>query len=260
MRAIVLLTTLFATAVAADTTLSYTAAGSSDPVMTLSASGGRVRIDEIAAGSSVIIDPAAGTLIAINHQQRSYMLMDEAFAERTNQTLTDAQAQMERALANVPAAQRDMVRRMMQAQQGGNVAQATQAAVPHEISNLDTGTSGSYGGYACRVMETRLDGTPKSRACLAQPAAVGVSASDFAMIRSAFEFALEYSRRMTTGVDMVPQMQFPPMDGVMVQQRELPTGPERVISGVDSKGIPADRFQPPAGYSQQDPTANVSGG
>ena len=82
-------------------------------------------------------------MIIIDHDKRSYFVMDEATLKELAAKLNEVSAMMEQAMANVPESQRAMVEKMMK----GRMPEQPAPRVASELRK--TGDSDTIGGYPC---------------------------------------------------------------------------------------------------------------
>ena len=114
-----------------------------------------MEVDSEATGT-MIFRGEDRTMIAIDHERRTYIEIDEQTLEGLAAQMNAAMAQMEQMLANMPAEQRAMVERMME--QGGMPGMEMPGLVDlPEIEIRDTGRSETQAGYSTRVWEVFED-------------------------------------------------------------------------------------------------------
>lgn len=82
-------------------------------------------------------------MLVINHDEMSYLVMDEATIKELAATMNEAMAAMEQALASVPEGQREKFRQMMQSK----MPDAGAERAPSELRN--TGDTDTIRGYPC---------------------------------------------------------------------------------------------------------------
>jgi hypothetical protein len=82
-------------------------------------------------------------MLVVNHDEMSYLVMDEATITELAATMNEAMAAMEQALASVPEGQREKFRQMMQSK----MPNAGAERVPTELRN--TGDTDTIRGYPC---------------------------------------------------------------------------------------------------------------
>ena len=194
-------------------------------------------------------------MIVVDHDDRSYFIMDEATLKELAAKLNEVTAMMEQAMANVPESQRAMVENMMK-------QRMPQQAAPREASELrKTGDSDTINGYPCvryelwrgglRVSElwvtdwSNIDGGPETTA--------------------AFQEMSEFFKEM---LDSIPQFaggsevanaafeHMKEMNGFPVVTREFADDGslERMVrlKSATRQTIDPAVFEPPAGYKRKD--------
>jgi hypothetical protein len=82
-------------------------------------------------------------MLVVNHDEKSYLVMDEATMTELAATMNEAMAAMEQALASVPEGQREKFRQMMQSK----MPNAGSERVPSELRK--TGDADTIRGYPC---------------------------------------------------------------------------------------------------------------
>ncbi|MFP4539993.1 MAG: hypothetical protein ACLFR7_00060 [Opitutales bacterium] len=91
--------------------------GQEDPeALTMKLQGTKLKMETPAIGgqqASLVFDAAKDELLTIDHNRRQYFRFDSEQVEEMAAMIKSAREQMEQALAEVPAAQRPMIERMM---------------------------------------------------------------------------------------------------------------------------------------------------
>ena len=82
-------------------------------------------------------------MLVVNHDEMSYLVMDEATMKELAATMNEAMAAMDQALASVPEGQREKFRQMMQSK----MPNAGTERVPSELRK--TGDADTIRGYPC---------------------------------------------------------------------------------------------------------------
>jgi hypothetical protein len=200
------------------------------------------------------------TMIAIDHERRSYIEIDEETLSALAAQMNAAMAQMQQMLENMPAEQRAMMERMMD--QGGipGMEMPGMADLP-EIDVRDTGRTESQGGYSTRVFEVFEDGELARRVWMAPWDEVegGAEARDaMAGMVEFFDSFLESLPQMS-GNDSMMRNPFRYLDldqGMPILTHELAEDgsieQESSVSSVAREQIEGGTFAPPEGYSRQE--------
>jgi hypothetical protein len=265
---------MFATVVAlslssvsqADAILQYTDSGESSG-STLMIKGSQVRMEEREADGSTVyslFDSKTRTLVMVIDEERSYAELTEdglrAQAGEVRAMQEQFLQQMRQQMEQMPPDQRAMMEQQMR-QMGIDAAMLSgdDAPVPDSsaLETRRTGTSGTIGGVRCEGMEVLMDGTRTNELCVADPQQLGLSAADFATLRTLFEFMQSLSDiALSMGgpfaADMSAEM-LPVVDGVPVQVKNLQDGSVTTLQSVSTDTLSADLFQVPDGYQRVDP-------
>ena len=159
-RAAALLLTLFATPCLAGVVFEYetvdrTRPGQAPDTIHTEVDGKRIKIDvkgPRGADADMIYRGDRQEMLAINHEEQSYILIDEATIGEISQRLSALEAQMQEALKDVPADQRAMMEEMMRQR----MPQAGAAAPSIEVRKA--GEKGDQNGYPSERFELYRDG------------------------------------------------------------------------------------------------------
>lgn len=213
----------------ADASLRYT--GNSMQRFAVSSAG--VRIDQ--GDTSMLYLRQRDQIILLNHRERSAMDLAK--------TAGGAMQKMQQALENVPPAQRKMVEDMMKKQMG---------AMAPTIEMRATG-SATRAGYACNQFETRVSGKLTQRTCAAEPGALGLTASDGAVVQ-AFQTRMKGIAEQASQVLGSALLQMPDFGGLPVEVQDLQANTTSTLSDVQLSADSAS-FAVPADYKLVDPLA-----
>ena len=121
--------------------------------------GKRIKIDvkgPRGADADMIYRGDARELMAVDHERKSYVLLDEAAFEAIGQQLTAFEAQLQEALKDVPPEQRAMMEEMMKQRMGQQMQPQAAAAPVNELRR--TSDSAKQNGYPCVRYELHTDG------------------------------------------------------------------------------------------------------
>lgn len=237
-----------AAAALADARIEYRATeGGGSSMQAMLIGHGKLRTDADAE-TSVILDPGTDTMIVLNHGEREYMRMGRAEMKQMAETVNQAMAQMEAALANVPPEMREQMKGMI----GGAIPGAGGEAM---VSMADTGERDTVAGHDCRIYRTQLQGKTVNEACMGSTSVLSeLSAAD----RQTLERALAMTQSMVEQLATGPMAQFvdmAPFKAGLVPLRVTDVeGGRRSTSefaGVDDAPLPADLFAIPSGYREQ---------
>lgn len=124
---------------------------------TMSAEGKNLAMDiapsrEGKLGGKVIFRGDRREMVVVDHDDKSYMVMDQASMEEMAKMVGNIDAQMEEALRNVPEEQRAAVEKMMKQRMPQQPPAQPQTKVDK------TGETGTHAGYPCVKYEILRDG------------------------------------------------------------------------------------------------------
>jgi len=223
----------------------------------ISAEAGMVRLDNIGGSGdedmSMIFQ--GDKFLMLNHDDRTYFVMDEVMLDEMNSQMSAAMKQMEEQMANVPAAQRAMIEQMMKGKMKGMMP----AQAPIEGPRVETGGSGQWRSYPC-VKYTVHKGTEKTQEiCAASMDRIGGSEE----VMAAFSKMAEFVKKMIASLpDMVasrvagnPMEMMDQIDGFPVHTLQYENGKvsqEVSLESVSEQALADNLFTPPADYKKLD--------
>lgn len=194
-------------------------------------------------------------MIVVNHDNKSYFVIDEAQMKKLAGTVNQAMASMEQALAALPESQRAQMEKMMK-------SRMPDMGTPREPSELKkTGASDSVNGFDCEVYEVWRSGVRERELCVTDWGNVAGG-------RQVADVFYEMGAFMTEMLDSLPKMggrdsfgdaayeHLKEMDGFPV--RTLEYGDDGVLDGqsllISSKEVDFDAsdFEPPKQYKRKD--------
>lgn len=115
------------------------------------------------------------TVYMVDDAQRSYTKLDKQAAQQLNQQVTQMQKQIEAQLSALPPEQRAMMKSMMPAM--------PQLMEKHNYSVKKTGEEKQIQSWACQVYTVYDNGEPTDEFCVAPVKKLGVSQSDFELMK-----------------------------------------------------------------------------
>ncbi|MDD3519248.1 MAG: DUF4412 domain-containing protein [Chromatiales bacterium] len=224
---------------------------------------GKVRIedsDQQGERNITIYDSASEKVIVLVEEEKSYYEITEQGMRGQMGQLKDMQqqmkAQMEEQLRNLSPEERRMVEQQM-AQFGMGMPGAPKYEPP-KITTKRTGRSQSVAGVRCDTYETLTDGKKTHEACVANPGALKLSSGDHKTLLSMMEFmgrmadlAFESLGMASSGMALEFTREF--KDGIPVQMKDMEDGTTTTMQNTSTRGIAADLFKVPAGYTRVDP-------
>jgi len=194
-------------------------------------------------------------MIVVNHDNKTYFVIDQAQLRKLADTIGQAMASMEQALSAMPESQRARMEQMMK-------SRMPDMGTPREPSELKkTGASDSVNGFDCEVYEVWRNGVRERELCV-------TDWDNVAGGREGADVFYEMGAFMTEMLDSLPTMggggslgdatyeHLKEMNGFPV--RTLEYGDDGVLDGqstlISSKEVdfdPAD-FHPPKKYKRKD--------
>lgn len=221
------------------------------------AQSNRIRMDELGGEhSDVSMIYLGDRLLYVDHDEKSYMVLDEAMMSDVSAQLNEAMAQLEKELAGMPPEQRAMLEEMMKGQLQ-DLMPTESAPVP--APRIESRGSGKWQSYDCKEYAI-FDGDEKiQEVCAAE--LDGIAGADEAM--QAFASMGEYIVKMAESMPMMSG-QFNPgelmdeFDGFPVHTMDYENGElvtQSSLESISEKDLPPEMFAAPEGYRQQDPFA-----
>jgi len=223
--------------------------------------GKNIRLDYYRKGDvpdgSMVFRGDQGKLIMINHEDKTYIVLDEAAMEALGSRMDQVMSQMEEALKDVPPEKRDMVRKMMKERMPGTAWGEAQ-----ELQIKKAG-SGKVDGYSCTKYDIYKGDEKTMQHCVAPWDKIdGGSEMKSAMLGMGDfmdQMAEKFSRSSSIagpGVQSERNMfkQLRKLDGFPVQTiiyaQDKAVGESNLVSSKEETVDPA-AFEPPPGYSLQ---------
>lgn len=191
-------------------------------------------------------------IVAIDHGQKTYLVFDEATAERMEQQMGDMQQQMAAAMQQLQSQmsqmseeQRAMMERMLEQQGMG--------AQPSGAPRISVQPAGKarVGGMSCEKLRMSENGRPASEACVVPPGAVDMSGADYEALLTATDNMRSMVERMTGGFTQLNGLDFRALDGVPVQVRDLDDGSVSTLTTHSNAELDSSMFRVPEGYRQK---------
>ncbi len=101
--------------------------------------------------ASVIFRGDRQHLVVLDHNKKSYFILDDQVIGRVSGQLGPMMAQMEAQLAKLPPEQREMARRMMESRMPGTATGADKEQIPHRVEARPE--TKEINGYSCQLFE-----------------------------------------------------------------------------------------------------------
>jgi hypothetical protein len=208
---------------------------------------GRLRSD-MGEENSVIFDPGSRSMIMLEHKARRFTRLGPEEMRQMGETLNQAMAEVERAMANVPPEMRAQMQGMLGQALGGLGGEPL-------VRIVDTGQRDRVAGHACTIYRTEVQGSTVSEACMG-PASVldGLSAAERRVLDGVMAMTRELMDSLARGplasiAEMTPFRD----DQIPLRVTEFDEGRRGTseFAGISRESLPAELFEIPAGYREQ---------
>lgn len=233
---------LFSATVRADLRIEYEGEKGGS-ISTMLLAGGKIRVDAD-ANHSIIMDPAAGTMVTIDHGKRRYTRIGPQEMAAMQAKVREAMAELEQAMANVPPELRAQMEQMAGGMLGGKPIVATAAS----------GRSETIDGITCSFHRIEALGQMVAEICLARLEEIPWLGSEE---RATFAAVHRMQQQMLEGMRQGPLASLTAspfaLEGLPLVQVDHSRGkPSRsVLARVSREALPAGLFEPPAGYREE---------
>jgi len=191
----------------------------------------------------------------VNHEDESYIVMDESMIDDVSAQISDAMKEMEAELANMPPEQRAMVEQMMKGRMQGMMGQQKAPSAGPRIESVG---SGKWNSYKCREYAVFIGPEKTQDICAAD--LDDVDGAD--EVIEAFRGMAAYMQKMTESMPMMPEDQMNPgklmseIDGFPVHTVDYKNGEvtgDVSLDSVTEKNLEPDMFAAPDGYRRENP-------
>ena len=232
----------------ADTTLDYDSSKNPDAEMSIHIKDGDVLMG--GKSSKALYKAGSREIVVIDHTRQTFMVIDDAAAQKMNEQVTAMQdqmkammAQMQKQMANMTPEQRAMIEQTMKQQMPAMAAKPASTTVEPKGND-------SVGGIACRIIVVKTDNQPAHEACVASSKALGVSNADYQSMLAAMDAMQEIMRKLSGGIGTFP-VNVRDLDGIPVRMKNLGDGETSSLTGRSSATLDPDLFAIPSGYTQR---------
>ncbi len=240
-----------------------------DNVSEMKIEGLKLRMDQTEgkAQTTMIFDGDTDQMYVVDHKKKNYFVFDEEMIEGIAAQMSEAMKQMEEALANVPAGQREMVEKMMK-QRLGSIGGSQTRGEP-EVNDL--GRTETVAEISCEWKEISRGGQTGMRGCFADwkdlPGgedllAVSNDMRDFiSSLIDALSSASGFSN-VIGSIIQTPMNDMAIADGFPLVSETFKRGKvahtARFLEASEAV-FSEDDFRPPAGYKRQDIVPEAGG-
>lgn len=193
--------------------------------------------------SAVHFQRGSDTLTVVDYKDKSYMPMEK---ESIKNSMDSVMQQMEAQLANVPEAQREMVRKMMQDRMP---AMQDQKAAP-DVSVRRTSERGEAAGFSCQMTDMIVDGTVAYKICTASAKSTGVPEEDLAAMHDAMDTVRALAESMPGGRNSgMGEVDMRKLGGVPIIFNDLKRNDTNKVTSISTDGL--DPIVIPADFKQR---------
>ncbi|HSR51310.1 MAG TPA: DUF4412 domain-containing protein [Acidobacteriota bacterium] len=189
-------------------------------------------------------------VVFVNHDERSYMEMDEETMREVGAKLSEAQRMLDQQLKNLPEAQRKQMEKMMKDRMGAMMGDVM------EPPRVERAGSGSAAGYDC----TRYDVLRKDEKIVELCAAPSSALEGGQELVESFHSMTAFMEDFLQSIPQASEMAqgylgaFSEIDGFPVMSRRFQNGravEETEIKSIESSSLGGDVFAIPSGYKKQ---------
>ena len=228
----------------ADTRLTMTDNSDEPSVTAISVHDGKVVLesDGVIMG---IYNANTRSFTQVDHQSKTYMVMDDAAMEGVADQMSDMMKQFEEQMANVPPEQRDAMMQMIPAEMRERMQGKKPKAKKADISW--SGKSDKVAGYKCKVANVTSPDGEKNTACVAKPGALGISDDDYDALTGMFDTMQEMAARFGSEAEMPNARD---LGGIPIRMSG-DDGEMTVLQDVNNDKLDGAMFEVPAGYSKR---------
>ena len=192
------------------------------------------------------------TMLMIDHPNRSYTKIDQETMNEISGKMSAAMKQMEAQLANMPAAQREMMEKMMQGKMPGMADKPEKK----DFVFKETSRTDSVADYQCKITEMYLDGKKDREFCVTSWSNIGNSEeihASFEGMLNLFQKMFEsFSKQFPVNIKL-PFSEIQELDGYPIIVTEFNadkiTNVTRLVS-IKEKSFPKYYFSIPEGYNR----------
>ena len=238
-----------------DMLMKDTAVGTSSATK-ISADAGMIRLDTPGdqGDSDVSMIFRGNEFLILNHDDSTYMIIDESMLNAVSSQMSAAMKQMEATLAGLPAEQRAMMERMMKDRMK-SFAPPPEAAEP--ALTIDSTGSGEWRSYSCNQYTVSDDSGKIQEICAASLDEIDGADE----VKASFTQMAEFMKQLTSklpfasGFASSPTAMMDRIDGFPVHTLHYENGKvteEVSLESAVEQPIDAALFSPPQGYTKQE--------
>ena len=226
----------------ADSTLIYNDNNGSETSRIMLSDGLAKMTHNTEVKTALIFDAKANRFTILDHERKSYMVLGEKEIAALGNVAAMIDRMLEEQLAQMPAGQREQMRGMMKSMIEKQMPKQT-ALPTYEKS----GQTHNYNGFNCEQVMQLVDGKKQGDFCVADHQALGVSDEEYQGIQSFMQVA----EKLAGQFGQNQSMNFASIGEMLPVQYQLDHG-TGTLTTVNHDDLPAQTFQVPEGYTQQD--------
>lgn len=225
------------------------------------AQSGMLRIDSGGGpfSSDVSMIFLGDKFLVVDHDEKSYIIMDEAMLNAVSSKIGEAMKQMEAQLASMPPEQRAMAEQMMQSQMPGIMGDQDQESTPMRVEAIGPG---EWRGRDCTRYAVFIGPEKSQDVCAAALDQVDGSADMMEAFRGMAKFVKKLTESLpgplANSISDNPGAVMEEIDGFPVHSVEYEFGQataEVSLQSIEEQDLEASVFAAPDGYKLQDPFA-----
>ena len=251
-RFLLILLLVLPASVLADTTLTYANEKLPGGETIIQVKDGDVLMGDKRA--KMLFKNSAKELVVIDHETKSYMVMDEETAKKLEQQMGQVQEQMDammqqmqQQMQNMSEEQRAQLQQML-----GDKMPMGAANKPIETTVQQQGTD-TVAGVTCTKMMVLVNDKPSGDVCVATAGVLGIDTDDYDSMVSATDAVRNFVERVSGRNDNdAVTMNLRAMKGIPVRMRDLVDGDTSILESRSTAELDAQLFTVPAGYQQKD--------
>jgi len=193
-------------------------------------------------------------LVVIDHDSKSYMVMDEETAKKLEQQMGAVHEQMkammqqmEQQMQNMSEEQRAQLQQML-----GDKMPMGAAKNPVRTTVQQQGED-TVAGVTCTKMMVLVNDKPSGDVCVATAGVLGIDTNDYKSMVKATDAVRSFVQRVSGRNDNdAVTMNLRAMKGIPVRMRDLVDGDISTLESRSSAELDAQLFAIPAGYQKKD--------
>ena len=238
--------------VLADTTLTYSNENLPGGQTIIQVKDGNVLMGDQRA--NMLFKEGNNELVVIDHESKSYMVMDEETARKLEQQMGAVQEQMnammqqmQQQMKNMSAEERAQLEKMLGSRMPMGAAQKpVETTVQHQGED-------TVAGVTCTKMMVLVNDKPSGDVCVATAGVLGIDTNDYNSIVNATDAVRNFVERVSGRNDNdAVTMNLRAMKGIPIRMRDLVDGDISTLESRSSAELDPQLFTIPGGYTKRD--------